>query len=710
MLSQWKYFLLLKTKKRIGKPLNNRAMKKLFTFAVLAMVAIVACNKEVIAPEDNVIQTEPKGDVTIIAQAPAETKTIVDGLYVKWADGDHIAVLDEEGDIHDFGLDTGEGTATGSFSGSFGGKASGGFAIYPYSANASYDGDFYVDYSNAYKYDAVTVPLIGEEGKGENVGKYSFSHIGGAFKISYYNVPAGTDSFVFTSTGNDITGKATFDGTKSTIPSGAKVVTVTGLPVQNALEFIVPVPATTDGSDYTFSVKLKQGNDVVPGSEKTVSSEKKVALGHVKPLKEIELPAAKGTILWSENWGTQADAETKTLANYDKSGKSTYRSRTVSYTASLPGTKIYTTKSAGNLYVNPSNKSNELMLAKKDGASDPASTLTISDVPTGSASGATLTFYTNNDTEARYQISTNTENVSVGEITLTGAAAPYKVVVPITIGSGISSMDIVFSNNTTSNVRIDDIDLIVGLPKPDIIVSTESATNVSSTSATLNGSLKLINGGVIGDVTEAGFEVKKGDGEYGTPITVSLGGSTSFSTAITCSEGVTYHFKAYAKYNDGSAVYGEEREFIASAVAVNFSVTCGSSSSITNGYTYTKEKASAKSGYDQDSSAGLSLLMTKKDNSALFSTSPTSISITVKVGGGSEKDPLTNKVYAYMVDKDGNNIESTKTVVTTKVDNKTGNDYTVSIPIIESAYGLRITHQKESSYNVRIYSISFTAK
>ena len=572
MLSQMQCLLLLKMQRRIGKPLNNRAMKKLFTFAALAMVAIVACNKEIANPEENnarkedAPQTEIKGDVTIIAQAPVETKTIVDGLDVKWASGDHIAVLDEDGAIHDFGLDTGEGTATGAFSGSFGGKASGGYAIYPYSANASYDGDFYVDYSNTYAYDAVTVPLFGEEGTGENVGKYSFTHIGGAFKISYYNVPAGTDSFVFTSTGNDITGKATFDGTDSTIPSGAKVVTVTGLPTQNALEFIVPVPATTAGSDYSFSVKLKQGDDVVPGSEKTVSSAKNVALGHVKPLKEIELPAAKGTNLWSENWGTQADADTKPLANYDNSGKNTYRSRTVFYTASLDGTVIYTTNRVQNLYVNPSNKSNELMLAKKASASDPASTLTISGVPTGNASEATLTFYTNTSTEARYQISTNTTNVSVGEITLTGASAPYKVVVPITIGSGVSSMDIVFSNTTTDNVRIDDIDLVVGLPEPGVLVTTKSATGVSSTGATLNGSLELINGGIIGDVTEAGFVVKEGDGEYGAPITVSLGGSTSFSKAISCSEGVTYHFKAYAKYNGGSAVYGEEREFIASAV------------------------------------------------------------------------------------------------------------------------------------------------
>ena len=101
--------------------------------------------------------------------------------------------------------------------------------------------------------------------------------------------------------------------------------------------------------------------------------------------------------------------------------------------------------------------------------------------------------------------------------------------------------------------------------------------------------------------------------------------------------------------------------------------------------------------------------MTKTDKSELFSTTPTSISITVKVGGGTTKNKLTNSVYAYLVDKDGKSIESTNTIITTKVETATGKEYTVSIPNVESAYGLRITHEKESGYNVRIYSISFTA-
>ncbi|MGN0202361.1 MAG: hypothetical protein ACI399_05590 [Candidatus Cryptobacteroides sp.] len=133
-----------------------------------------------------------------------------------------------------------------------------------------------------------------------------------------------------------------------------------------------------------------------------------------------------------------------------------------------------------------------------------------------------------------------------------------------------------------------------------------------------------------------------------------------------------------------------------------------STTSITDGYSFTAESAKSASGYYQDKSGteGLSLLITKTDNTALFTTTPTQISVTVKIGGGSLRDPLNNNVFAYLVDKDGNNIDDTETVVTTKVEVTTGNDYIVTIPNCDSAYGLRITHEKETGYNVRVYSIS----
>ena len=188
--------------------------------------------------------------------------------------------------------------------------------------------------------------------------------------------------------------------------------------------------------------------------------------------------------------------------------------------------------------------------------------------------------------------------------------------------------------------------------------------------------------------------------ENGTITALKAGTTTITATAV-----------ADASYKPASTFFTLTVTNSTPNTPITFSVTCGSSSNITDGYTYTKESAAAKPGYDQDKSAseGLSLLMTKTGKSELFSTTPTSISITVKVGGGTTKNELTNSVYAYLVDKDGKNIESTNTIITTKVETTTGKEYTVSIPNVESAYGLRITHEKEGGYNVRIYSISFTA-
>ena len=543
-------------------------MKKLFTFAALAMVAIVACNKEInapeenVVPEDNIIQTEePKGDVTIIAQAPAETKTMVDGLDVKWASGDHIAVLDEDGDIHDFGLDTGEGTATGAFSGALGGKNSGGYAIYPYSANANYDGDIYVDYPTTYTYDAVTVPMIGVEGTGENVGKYEFSHIGGAFKIQYTNVPAGATKFVFTST-TDITGTVVYDLTDAIVVSNeGKEVTVTGLPSSSTLTFIIPVPV----GSYSFTVKLLDSSDaVIAGSQKTVSSAKAVAEGHLVPLKAILIPVANGTSLFSIDFGGYGSSGTDwtkisgytvsdyASAGYDgRSGYSTNNSVTLSSTGSvILSTTSSTGVTSGHLWFRTG----------EDGSVE------TSEIDLYGAAGFTL-----NHTQAtsgsicisEYSENGGTTWKSLGSHTGAGEAS-YSA----SVSSGVSTIKLRFRHESSNakNTRVDDIELIAGQPEPGVLVTTEAATGISATGATLNGSLDFVNGGVIGSVTEAGFVVKEGDGEYGDPITVSLGGSTSFSKEITCSNGVTYHFKAYAKYNDGSAVYGEERDFIANSV------------------------------------------------------------------------------------------------------------------------------------------------
>ena len=523
-------------------------MKKLFTFAALAMVAIVACNKEINAPEDNIIQTEePKGDVTIIAQAPAETKTMVDGLNVKWASGDHIAVLDEDGSIHDFCLDSGEGTTSGTFSGTLGGKNSLGYAIYPYSANADFDGsNITVDYPTTYTYDAVTVPMIGAEETGENVGKYEFSHIGGAFKIQYTNVPAGATKFVFTST-SDITGTVVYDLTDAIVASNAgKEVAVTELPSSSTLTFIIPVPV----GSYSFSVKLLDSSDAtIVGSQKTVSSAKVVAEGHLVPLKAIKIKADKDEVLWSEDFAG--------LENGDKPSNSTSKAfggGYVSYnTADLTYTKVYQ-----NTASQPTNvtlgSGPELLIAK----STRNEKWVVSNIPSGAWTQLTLTYKANQD------LTVSSSGITVGAATYVAITDKYGTYTRIlTIPSGTSNFSLTFEMATDSNARIDDISLTAGAPEPTISVETSAAIATSSldgTTATLNGSLTLLNGAVNASVTEAGFYYKLTSASVYTKVTCSPAptSTTTFSYDLTgLTKDSEYTYYAYAIYDGGSEVTGE---------------------------------------------------------------------------------------------------------------------------------------------------------
>lgn len=521
-------------------------MKKLFTFAALAMVAIVACNKEInapeenVVPEDNIIQTEePKGDVTIIAQAPAETKTMVDGLDVKWASGDYIAVLDEDRGIHDFSLDSGEGTTSGTFSGTLGGKNSLGYAIYPYSANADFDGsNITVDYPTTYTYDAVTVPMIGEEGTGENVGKYEFSHIGGAFKIQYTNVPAGATKFVFTST-TDITGTVMYDLSDAVIASNAgKEVTVTGLPSSSSLIFIIPVPV----GSYSFTVKLLDSSDAtIAGSQKSVSSAKTVAEGHLVPLKAIKIMADKDEVLWSEDFTGCEDASQPSTST-----SKAYWGNYASYAYDGTYTKIYTTASLDS--------SPELLIAK----SSRSETWVVSNIPSGAWTKLTLTY------KANQNLDVSSSDVTVGDATYDEITDKYGTYTRIlTVPSTTSYFSLTFKMKTDSNARIDDISLTAGAPAPTIAVTTSSATETSSldgTTATLNGSLALLNGAANASVTEAGFYYKLTSAGAYTKVTCASAptSTTTFSYDLTgLTKDSEYTYYAYAIYDGGSKVTGE---------------------------------------------------------------------------------------------------------------------------------------------------------
>ncbi len=507
----------------------QRTMKKIYTLAALAMVAIVACNKEIetsieILPAD-------KGEVSIVAKAPAETKTIIDELQVKWATGDHIAVIDVDNGAHDFTLDDGAGTTSGEFSGSLSGKDAAGFAVYPYTANSAFDGsNLFVDYPTTYAYNAVTVPMYALEG---SPGEYDFDHIGGAFKIQYTNVPDDASSFVFTAT-SDITGTAAFDLSDAVITSNnGTEVTVTGLPDDDELTFFIPVPA----GSYSFSVKLlDSGGDEIAGSGKTVSSAKAVSVGHVQPLRAIKVKADGGDTLWSENFEA-----------YDASDQPTESSAAVlwgdkaGYAYSGTYCKVY---DSGTI-----NGSKELLIPK----SSRSETWVVSNIPTGHWDGMTLTYKSNQN------INVTSSDVTIGAASLVDGTYTRA----ITEADGLASFSLTFAMGSDSNARIDDICLVAGAPLPGITVTTGSATSIytaEGTTATLNGTLALINGAVNAKVSEAGFYYKLTSDAGYTKVTCGSAptSTTSFSYNLTgLTKDSEYTYYAYAKYDGGSEVTGE---------------------------------------------------------------------------------------------------------------------------------------------------------
>ena len=151
---------------------------------------------------------------------------------------------------------------------------------------------------------------------------------------------------------------------------------------------------------------------------------------------------------------------------------------------------------------------------------------------------------------------------------------------------------------------------------------------------------------------------------------------------------------------------GEEEE----ETEIFATTSLGSTNTVTTGYAVSAV-AEAKSGYYQDGSGTTRSVSVRKSSTAtaMISSIPTIATVTAKLGGGTTKDPLTNNVYAVWLDASGNELGDA-VQITSKITNTTGSDFTANLPVANatSAYGVRIKHQKETSYNVRYYAISLS--
>lgn len=269
------------------------AMKKNLILTAAFAMLFVGCAKVIEDTPEKIEKEEPKVEATdeITAIAPAETKTTIDGLDVKWATGDALTIFDVDAGNNEFTLKTGAGTASGTFEGSFGGKTAGTYALYPYNESNAYVSATKaatVVYPSTYTYGTTPTPLLGTNG-GENA--YTFAHIGGVLRIAYSNAPNFATTFEIESTTNICGAYTITDVTSSmagSFTAGAKKVTITDLPGTSDLEFFIPLPV----GDYTFTVRLKRGNNVITASQKTVGSAKAITAGKMKTLGAINLPSA----------------------------------------------------------------------------------------------------------------------------------------------------------------------------------------------------------------------------------------------------------------------------------------------------------------------------------------------------------------------------------------------------------------------------------
>ena len=127
-------------------------------------------------------------------------------------------------------------------------------------------------------------------------------------------------------------------------------------------------------------------------------------------------------------------------------------------------------------------------------------------------------------------------------------------------------------------------------------------------------------------------------------------------------------------------------------------------------FTIESSNVSKKTGYYQDGgSVGGENSFTVKGSAALFAAQPSAIKFVANLGAGSDKDPLDNNVYVALVNAQGEEIAATKTLVTSKL-TKAAADYTVAIPYSADAYGVKISHAKENSWNARYYSFTLSFK
>ena len=251
-----------------------------------------------------------------------------------------------------------------------------------------------------------------------------------------------------TITASDITGVAAEGVTGAT--TNVTITNGEGWTPSVSCDGTVVYEASILNSVITYSVNGNQG--AARQGKITVTLSKTGETSVSKEIKVSQQAASSGdeTILWAEDWtGGEKD---ETPETYGQEGTTVYGSATVTYsiTSGDTNTKLY-----NDNQMDGATSQLNLLLGKS------GKTWTISGIPTGGATSATLKFYVNNGYTAGaagFTVTTSTEGVTLGDKTKgTEAAKPFSFTYDITIGQNVSTFDLTFTNGASSNVRLDDL-------------------------------------------------------------------------------------------------------------------------------------------------------------------------------------------------------------------------------------------------------------
>ena len=428
-------------------------MKKIFSWGMMLAAAftLTNCAKEIDAP---VQEPESVGYPFEIIASTVDTKTVNDGMSTKWADGDKINVFHALGESKEYvndGAFTVSDVENGVFTGTINVELNpqeeyDWYLMYPYSdkfttPGAKTAGYTYIGYSsglNQTGYNSMAslkgsvCPLYGVLKYGGIKPVVTMQHLSSVVAINVTNKndePLIITNASFTAT-EDIVGSYYIDITGDAVAykaSDANYVKNTAIVnVSNGTALAKGESAILYAAIKPFTAAAGQKLTLsVNGYSKEIELSKEVTFtaGKIKTLNfgyDKDLSVVDGIALpWVE------DFSSKDLSKYTiTSGGST--------------TKLYT---SGDGDILAGGTSPEILISKSGGS------LTAT-IATGGFSGdLTLTFKSNH---ADY-ITVSATGVTVKKVT----DSEYTIIVP----EGLSVFDVTLKNTTSSNTRVDDIEL-----------------------------------------------------------------------------------------------------------------------------------------------------------------------------------------------------------------------------------------------------------